>query len=238
MQSTGSFQVRSASERGYANHDWLESRFSFSFAEYYDPNHMGFESLRVINEDIVQAGTGFGTHPHRDMEIVTYILEGSLEHKDSMGNGSIIKPGDIQRMSAGTGITHSEYNPSSDEPVHLLQIWFLPGEKGITPGYEQKYFSDTEKRGRLKLLVSKNARQDSISINQDVDIYAALIDGNESIEHELQAGRKAWLQVARGSLMLNSIQLNPGDGAACEGSIIKLSKGKDAEVLLFDMVSG
>lgn len=235
MNSKTSFEIRRAGDRGHADHGWLQSNFSFSFAEYHDENHMGFENLRVINEDVVQPGTGFGTHPHRDMEIVTYILEGSLEHKDSMGNGSIIKPGDIQRMSAGTGITHSEFNPSDTEAVHLLQIWFLTAQKGITPSYEQKFFSAEDKQGKLKLIASQNAREDSITINQDVDIYASLLNGEETIEHILQPGRKAWLQVARGSLKLNGTDLGPGDGVALDEPNIKLSNGSHAEILLFDM---
>lgn len=235
MNSKTSFEIRRSNDRGHADHGWLQSNFSFSFAEYHDENHMGFENLRVINEDLVQPGTGFGTHPHRDMEIVTYILEGSLRHEDSMGNGSVIKPGDIQRMSAGTGITHSEFNPSDTEPVHLLQIWFLTAQKGITPSYEQKFFSTEDKQGKLKLIASQNAREDSITINQDVDIYAALLNGEESIEHTLQAGRKAWLQVARGSLKLNGTDLSPGDGVALDEPNIKLSNGSHAEILLFDM---
>ncbi len=235
MNSKTSVQIRRANERGHADHGWLQSNFSFSFAEYYDENHMGFETLRVINEDVVQPSKGFGTHPHRDMEIVTYILQGSLEHKDSMGNGSIIKPGDIQRMSAGTGITHSEFNPSDTEPVHLLQIWFLTAEKSITPSYEQKYFSDDEKRGKLKLIASQAAREDSITINQDVDIYAALLNEDETIEHKIPAGRKAWVQVARGSITVNNIDLEQGDGLALDDELLNFSNGNNAEILLFDM---
>ncbi len=237
MNPESLFTFRAAAERGYANHGWLESHFSFSFAEYYDPGYMRFENLRVINEDVVQPGTGFGTHPHRDMEIVTYILSGALEHKDSMGNGSIIKAGDIQRMSAGTGVTHSEFNPSSTEPVHLLQIWFYPEKKSITPSYQQKYFSPDSKRGKLKLLASRDAREDSITINQDVDIYAALIDGAEVVEHQLKANRKAWIQVAHGKLKVNGLELNQGDGLAVNDPILlKFSEGVEAEILVFDMV--
>jgi len=190
--------IRKSSARGHARFSWLNSAHSFSFGEYYDPAHMGFGRLRVINEDVVAPGGGFATHGHRDMEIISYVLDGALEHKDSMGNGSVIRPGDVQRMSAGTGVTHSEYNHSKEAPVRFLQIWFLPDRKGREPGYEQKHFPAADKRGRLKLVASNTGRDGSVSLNQDVDMYAALFDGDETARHELAAGRSAWVQVANG----------------------------------------
>src|ERR1700675_2039262 len=189
--------LRKAGERGHANHGWLDSYHSFSFADYYDPQHMGYSSLRVINEDYVQPGKGFGTHGHRDMEIITYILEGALEHKDSMGNGSIIRPGDVQRMSAGKGVRHSEFNPSRNELVHLLQIWIEPEVTGIAPGYEEKHFDAASKRGRLRLIASRDGREGSVTIHQDAAVYAALLDGEERAIHALASGRKAYVHVAR-----------------------------------------
>ena len=228
--------IRHAEERGLANFGWLNSRHTFSFGHYYDPQFMGFGSLRVINEDRVQPGRGFDTHGHRDMEIISYVLDGALEHKDSMGNGSIIRPGDVQRMSAGTGVRHSEFNASDSDPVHFLQIWVLPEKDGMAPGYEQKNFSEQEKRGRLRLVGSRDGRDGSVTIHQDVDLYATILGAGDRVSHELAEGRKAWVQLARGSAVLNDRQLAPGDGVAIEGpSAITLAGASDAEVLLFDM---
>jgi redox-sensitive bicupin YhaK (pirin superfamily) len=229
-------QVRKSQERGHVDHGWLNTYHSFSFDQYYDPRFMGFRSLRVINEDFVAPARGFPTHPHRDMEIITYILEGALAHRDSMGNGSVIKPGDVQRMSAGTGVRHSEANGSETESVHLLQIWIMPAEQGIAPGYEQKKFDDEEKRGRLRLVASRDAREGSVTIHQDADVYAALLDPAQSVTHELAAGRGAWLQVARGAVELNGQSLTQGDGAAIEDeSRLRIVGTEAAEVLLFDL---
>jgi redox-sensitive bicupin YhaK (pirin superfamily) len=203
--------VRKSNERGHANHGWLNSFHSFSFAEYHDPDHMGFGPLRVINEDTVKAGMGFGTHGHRDMEIISYVLEGALQHKDSMGNGSVIRPGDVQRMSAGTGVMHSEYNPSATEQAHFLQIWILPNVNGIKPSYEEKRFDAASKRGKLRLIASPDGREGSVQVHQDASIYAALIDGAEIATHTLAAGRLAYVHVARGSLTVNGQKLEAGD---------------------------
>ncbi len=228
--------IRHAEERGLANFGWLESRHTFSFGHYYDPRFMGFGPLRVINEDRVQPGRGFDTHGHSDMEIISYVLDGALEHKDSMGTGSVIRPGDVQRMSAGTGVRHSEFNASDSDPVHFLQIWVLPEEKGLTPGYEQKTFAPDQKRGRLRLVGSRDGREGSVTIHQDVDLYAALLEDGETLGHEFADGRKGWVQVARGSVLLNGNQLYPGDGVAMDGrSAITLAGSSGAEVLLFDM---
>jgi len=228
--------LRKAGERGHANHGWLDSWHSFSFAEYYDPQHMGFSDLRVINEDVVQPGRGFGTHGHRDMEIITYILDGALEHKDSMGNGSVIRPGDVQRMSAGRGVQHSEYNPSQSELVHLLQIWIEPNVRGIEPGYEETHFDAASKRGKLRLIASAEGRDGSVKIHQDAAVYAALIDGAERVSHKLARGRKAYVHVARGKLTVNGEQLSAGDALKAEGvPSITLEKGAQAEILLFDL---
>jgi len=228
-------QVRKAQERGHFNFGWLNTYHTFSFGEYYDPQFMGFRSLRVINEDWVQAGGGFPTHPHRDMEIVTYILEGALEHKDSMGNGSAIRPGEVQRMTAGTGITHSEYNASKSDPVHLLQIWLLPEQRGLTPSYEQKTYPAEEKRGRMRLIASRDGRDGSVTIHQDADVYAALLNGEE-IVFPLRPQRHAWVQVARGTVSVNGRELGPGDAAAVSAEEqVRLGPGQDAEVLLFDL---
>jgi len=228
--------LRKAGERGHANHGWLDSWHSFSFAEYYDPQHMGYSDLRVINEDVVQPGRGFGTHGHRDMEIITYILDGALEHKDSMGNGSVIRPGDVQRMSAGRGVQHSEYNPSQKELVHLLQIWIEPNVMGIEPGYEETHFDAVSKRGRLKLIASADGRDGSVKIHQDATVYAALVDGAERVTHKLAKGRKAYVHVARGKLTVNGEQLAAGDALKADGvASITLEKGAQAEVLLFDL---
>ena len=228
--------LRKADERGHANHGWLDSYHSFSFADYYDPQHMGYASLRVINEDYVQPGKGFGTHGHRDMEIITYILEGALEHKDSMGNGSVIRPGDVQRMSAGTGVQHSEFNPSQSELVHLLQIWIDPDVAGIQPSYEEKHFDAASKRGTLRLIASSDGRDGSVTIRQDASVYAALIDGTERVSHELASGRKAYVHVARGEVAVNGQLLAAGDALKASGeSTLVLDRGTEAEVLLFDL---
>lgn len=235
--------IRPAQERGVAKFGWLDSRHTFSFGGYSDPNHMGFADLRVINEDKVTPGKGFGTHGHQDMEIISYVLEGALEHKDSIGTGSIIRPGDVQRMSAGTGIRHSEFNASQTDPVHFLQIWILPEQKGIEPGYEQKTFSEAEKRGKLRLVGSREGRGGSITIHQDVDFYAASLQSGEKVSHTLAPGRVAWLQVARGSVQLNDQLLTAGDGVAIapkspQEALMTLKGSVDtAEVLLFDMVA-
>lgn len=231
--------IRPAQDRGTANFGWLDSRHTFSFGHYHDPNHMGFADLRVINEDKVTGGQGFPTHGHQDMEIVTYVLEGALEHKDSIGTGSVIRPGDVQRMSAGTGIRHSEYNASKTEPVHFLQIWILPEHKGIEPGYEQKNFAIAEKQGKLKLIGSHDGRDGSVTIHQDINLYAAVLSEGEELDYTLAPGRVAWLQVSRGSMQLNDQVLMAGDGAAiAQESLITLQgSAPDAEVLLFDMVA-
>ncbi|MEJ2534980.1 MAG: pirin family protein [Gammaproteobacteria bacterium] len=229
-------RIRRASDRGHANHGWLDSHHTFSFAEYYDPRHMGHGWLRVINDDTVAPGRGFGTHPHRDMEIISYVLDGALEHRDSMGTGSVIRPGDVQRMSAGTGVTHSEYNHSREEPVHFLQIWIMPDARGHAPGYEQKHFGAEEKRGRLRLVASREGRDGSVSLNQDADVYAGLFDGEETASFDARANRELWLHVARGSLSVNGERLGAGDGAAVEqAGTLGLADGDGAEVLLFDM---
>ena len=228
--------LRKANERGHANHGWLDSYFSFSFAEYHDPQHMGFSSLRVINEDVVQPGKGFGTHGHRDMEIITYILAGALEHKDSMGNGSVIRPGDVQRMSAGRGVQHSEFNPSPSELVHLLQIWIEPNVRGIEPEYEETHFDAASKRGRLRLIASSEGRDGSVTIHQDASVYAAMLDGAERASHALAPGRKAYVHVARGSVTVNGNALGAGDALKASGeSAIVIETGDDAEILLFDL---
>lgn len=230
--------IRHSDKRGYANHGWLEARHSFSFANYFDPSNMGFRSLRVINEDRVMPSKGFGTHPHRDMEIVTYPLAGVLEHRDSMGNGSQLRYGMVQRMSAGTGITHSEFNASEDEILHLLQIWLLPNADGIEPSWEEKHFSEDDKRGALKLIVSEDAREDSLKIHQDMSLYASILAEGESVEHTLENGRHAWIQLIRGSLGVDNETMEAGDGAAVS-SIDELTiqhRGdEEAEFLLFDL---
>jgi redox-sensitive bicupin YhaK (pirin superfamily) len=229
--------VRPAAERGIANFGWLDSRHSFSFGHYYDPKHMGFGPLRVINEDRVRAGAGFDTHGHRDMEIISYVLEGALEHKDSIGTGSVIRPGDVQRMSAGSGIRHSEYNHSASEPVHFLQIWLLPNEEGLTPSYEQKTFADGEKRGRLRLVASRDGREDSVRIHQDADLYAALLDTDDAVTHALSARRHAWIQVVRGAVDVNGKSLRAGDGAAVSElpTLTVTATADGSEFLLFNL---
>jgi quercetin 2,3-dioxygenase len=231
--------LRRAEERGKANFGWLDSRHSFSFGHYHDPRHMGFGPLRVINEDRVAPGGGFPTHPHSDMEIISYVLEGGLEHKDSLGTGSVIRPGDVQRMSAGSGIRHSEFNASEKEPVHFLQIWIIPEKRGIAPSYEQKSFSEQEKRGKLRLVGSRDGREGSVTIHQDVNLYAALLDEGDAVSHTIRAGRAGWVQVARGSVTVNGEALRAGDGLAVEepGALKIIGASKDADVLLFDMVA-
>ncbi|MEY3297527.1 MAG: hypothetical protein RLZZ597_787 [Cyanobacteriota bacterium] len=231
--------IRPSNERGAANFGWLDTRHSFSFSNYYDPQHMGFGSLRVINEDKISPSQGFGTHGHRDMEIVTYVLRGALEHKDSLGNGSIIRPGDVQRMSAGTGIMHSEFNASATDAVHLLQIWLLPATNGIEPGYEQIYIDPAERKGRLRLMGSQDGREGSVTIHQDVSLYSALLGDGDQVSHTLSAGRIAWLQVAQGSLELNGTPLTAGDGAAIQDlqDLALASTAPETEFLLFDMAA-
>lgn len=227
---------RPAAERGRADFGWLDSRHSFSFGEYYDPRYMGFRALRVINEDRVKPGYGFGTHPHRDMEIISYVLEGALAHRDSMGTGSVIRPGDVQRMSAGTGVLHSEMNPSEAEGVHFLQIWLLPDERGIEPSYEEKHFSAEEKQGRLRLLASRDARDGALAIHQDVDLYAGVFAAGQGTRFALRPGRHAWVQVARGGIELNGTTLDQGDGAAVsEEAALDFTASADSEVLVFDL---
>ena len=229
-------KIRPSDERGRAHFGWLDTRHTFSFGDYVDPRHVHFRSLRVINEDRVAPGRGFPTHPHDNMEIVTYVLSGSLEHKDSLGTGSIIRPGDAQRMSAGTGIQHSEYNPSRDEPVHLLQIWIMPSRRGLAPGYEQKSLSPEQRLDRLCLLASPDGRDGSLTIHQDVSLYSAVMSPGVDIRHEPAAGRFAWVQVARGALSLNGQRLQQGDGAAVsQEPHLVLSATEPAEILLFDL---
>jgi redox-sensitive bicupin YhaK (pirin superfamily) len=230
-------KLRKSAQRGVANFGWLDSRHTFSFGEYYDPAQMGFGPLRVINEDRVSPGQGFGTHGHKDMEIISYVLDGALEHKDSIGTGSVIRPGDVQVMSAGTGIRHSEYNHSKAEPVHFLQIWIVPAREGIAPRYEQKTFSRADKRGRLRLVGSSDGRDGSVVIHQDVELLAGVFDARERATHALRTPRKAWLQVARGAVSVNGLALEAGDGAAIEAeAALSLEATQDGtEVLLFDL---
>jgi redox-sensitive bicupin YhaK (pirin superfamily) len=230
-------QVRKAQDRGHANHGWLDTFHTFSFASYQDHNHMRFRSLRVMNEDIVAPGQGFGTHPHNDMEIVTYVLEGALEHKDSMGNGEVLRPGEFQRMSAGTGITHSEFNPSATEPVHLYQIWLFPERKGIKPSYEQKQFPEQDRHNQLQLVASRTAASGSLLIHQDARIYLSKLDSGRAITYDLPAGRYAWLQVLRGSVLLNGVALATSDGAAISAETrLTIQANSSAEIMLFDLV--
>ena len=228
--------VRQGSERGHADHGWLLSYHSFSFASYYDPQEMGWGPLRVINEDRVQPGMGFGTHGHKDMEIISYVLDGELEHKDSMGNGTIIRPGDVQRMSAGTGVQHSEFNPSSSKLVHFLQIWIEPEITGINPGYEQKFFSAEDKQGRLRLLASRDGREGSVTIHQDASLYASLLSPEDMVSYSLATGRIAYVQLVKGTVRLNSITLMTGDAAKIEFETdLVITADEDSELLLFDM---
>jgi redox-sensitive bicupin YhaK (pirin superfamily) len=227
--------LRRSGERGSADHGWLDARHSFSFADYFDREHMGFRQLRVLNEDRIRGGAGFPTHGHRDMEILTYLLAGELEHRDDMGNGSVIRPGEVQRMTAGRGVLHSERNPS-DEVTHLLQIWLLPAERGLEPGYEQRAFPADERRGRLQLVASSDARDGSLHIHTDADVWAAVLAPGDEVAHELAPGRHAWLQIARGSLELNGELLEAGDGAAVSDETRLVLTGRDeAELLLFDL---
>lgn len=231
-----SLYIRKSEERGHVQHGWLNTYHTFSFASYYDPNFIHFGPLRVINEDRIEGGMGFGTHPHDNMEIITYIIEGALEHKDSMGNGSVINKGDIQTMSAGTGITHSEFNPLPNTTTHLLQIWIIPDKKGYTPSYGQKNFSDEEKKGKLCLIVSNDGKDGSLSIHQKLNLYSSIIDGDDEITHEIEEGHVIWLQMVKGSLLLNGEKINQGDGIAvkAEEAIHLKAEGK-SEFLLFDM---
>jgi redox-sensitive bicupin YhaK (pirin superfamily) len=229
-------QIRRAEERGHANHGWLDTNHTFSFADYYDPRFMGFRSLRVINDDTVAAGRGFGTHGHRDMEIISYVLEGALEHRDTIGTGSVIRPGDVQRMSAGTGVRHSEFNGSQTERVHFLQIWIEPEKEGIAPGYEEKRFSDEEKRNQLRLIASRDGRGWSLTIHQDVSVYATVLETGHEVTHTIEEGRHAWVHVARGSALVNGLLLKAGDGAAVSRErSISLVGEQEAEILLFDL---
>ena len=228
--------IRKAAERGHFNFGWLDTYHTFSFDQYYDPSHMSFRSLRVINEDRVAPGRGFPTHSHRDMEIITYILDGELKHQDSMGNGSVIRPGDVQRMTAGTGVSHSEANPSREQPVHLLQIWIMPNTRGLTPGYEQKAFSEEERHGKLRLVASPDGSDGSVRINQDTRLYASILDKGQEVNHSLGQDRHAWLQVARGAVTVNGHRLDQGDGAAVSGeSTVNVSGIDKSEILLFDL---
>ncbi len=228
--------IRKSEERGHADHGWLDTHFTFSFADYYDPKHTHFRTLRVMNDDRVAGGGGFPTHPHRDMEIVTYVLDGALEHRDSLGNGSVIKPGDVQYMSAGTGVTHSEFNASKTDPVHLYQIWMFPEKQGLKPVYDQKNFSEADKRGNLRLVASPDGRDGSVKIRQENELYATVLGAGESVRHALKPERHAYVQVARGSVKLNGTQLDAGDGAAISAEkAVELTGVDNAEVLLFDL---
>ena len=227
--------IRKAADRGHADHGWLDTYHTFSFADYHDPEFMGFRALRVINEDRVEAGRGFGTHGHRDMEIISLVLEGSLAHRDSMGTGSVIKPGDVQRMSAGSGVLHSEMNASESEPVHFLQIWILPKARGLQPEYEQKNFAPADRQGRLRLVASPDGAEGSVTIHQDVRLYSALLDGGTSVSHDFGKDRHGWIQVARGEVEVNGETLKAGDGAAISDEARVTMTGNGAEVLLFDL---
>lgn len=228
--------IRKSKKRGHFDHGWLNTYHTFSFDQYYDPRYMGFRSLRVINEDFVAPGRGFPKHGHRDMEIITYILEGALRHEDSMGNGSVIRPGDVQRMTAGTGVRHSEQNASDSERVHLLQIWILPNAENLTPGYEQRAFSEEERRGRLRLIASEDSRDDSVRLNQDVGLFASILNAGQDVEHVMDPKRYGWIQVARGEISVNDDKAEQGDGIVVVGEAeLKITAHKDAEVLLFDL---
>ena len=228
--------IRQAKERGHFDHGWLNTYHTFSFDQYYDPRHMGFRNLRVINEDFVAGGRGFPTHGHRDMEIITYILEGALNHEDSMGNGSAIRPGDVQRMTAGTGVRHSEKNASDTERVHLLQIWILPNTVGLEPGYEQKAFTEDERRGQLRLIASEDGRDGSVHLNQDVSLFASILAAAQEVEYAMDERRHAWIQVARGSIVVNGENAEQGDGVMVAGeSQLTIRAQEPAEVLLFDL---
>lgn len=232
--------IRKSADRGAANFGWLNSKHSFSFGSYHDPEHMGFGSLRVINDDRVEPGQGFDTHPHKDMEIISYVVDGSLEHKDSMGNGSSIESGEVQRMTAGTGILHSEFNPSTDKAVHFLQIWILPERASLEPGYEQKKFAREDKLNQLCLVASREGREKSLKVHRDADIYASVAEPGSELTHTVAAGRQAWLQVVRGALSVNGYDVSAGDGAAitdngADGGGLRIVAGDESEFLLFDM---
>jgi redox-sensitive bicupin YhaK (pirin superfamily) len=228
--------LRRAGERGHSDHGWLDSRHTFSFADYYDPSHMGYGALRVINDDRVAPGKGFGTHAHRDMEIVSYVLEGAIEHKDSMGNGSVIVPGDVQRMTAGTGVRHSEFNPSATSPVHFLQIWILPERVGLEPSYEQKRFEPSDKQGRLRLIASGDGRDGSVIVHQDARLFAGIFGAGDAVSLDLAPGRHTWVHLATGEATLGSTTLRAGDGAAIEGEArLELVGRAPSEVLVFDL---
>ncbi|HEY3578993.1 MAG TPA: pirin family protein [Pyrinomonadaceae bacterium] len=228
--------IRRSNERGHFDHGWLNTYHTFSFDQYYDPRYMGFRNLRVINEDFVAAGRGFPKHGHRDMEIITYILEGALKHEDSMGNGSVIRPGDVQRMTAGTGVRHSEQNASDSERVHLLQIWILPNTVGLEPGYEQKAFTEDERRGQLRLIASEDGREGTVQVHQNVSLFASILPAGGEVEHAMDQQRYAWLQVARGAVDVNGERADQGDGAVAIGeSSLRIRAEEDAEVLLFDL---
>jgi redox-sensitive bicupin YhaK (pirin superfamily) len=230
------FQIRKSAERGHFDHGWLDTYHTFSFGDYYDPDHTSFRALRVMNEDRVQPGEGFGMHGHRDMEIVTYVLEGALEHRDSLGNGSVLRPGDFQRMSAGTGIRHSEFNPSKTEPVHLYQIWLLPERSGIEPSYEERRFPEAEQHNRFRLVASRGGRDGSLTIHQDADVSLATLDPRTELDHALRDGRYAWLQVLRGQVSVAGRDLSAGDGVAVSGEPeFHLRATAPAEVMLFDL---
>jgi quercetin 2,3-dioxygenase len=236
FEESDMLEVRKAQDRGHADHGWLKSAHSFSFADYFDEDHVEFGALRVINEDRVVPGAGFGTHPHRDMEIVSYVLEGQLAHRDSMGTGSIIRPGDVQRMSAGSGVFHSEHNPSAKEGVHFLQIWILPNQFGVQPSYEQKHFDASEKRGKLRLIVSGDGAEGSVTIHQNARLYAGLFDGEEGAALTVAPGRRIYVHLVRGELVANGTKLNGGDALKITGmNTLELNAGKDAEVLVFDL---
>ena len=232
-------RIRRADERGRTDFGWLDSRHSFSFGHYYDPAHMGFGPLRVINDDRVTPGAGFPTHPHGDMEIISYVLDGALAHKDSLGTGSVIRPGDVQRMTAGTGIRHSEFNASKTEPVHFLQIWIVPEAEGLAPSYEQKSYPAEDKRGTLRLVASRDGREGSVTVHRDVDLYATLLGEGDRTRHTFRPGRAGWLQVARGTATVNDVQLYPGDGVAIEAidDVAITGTSADTEVLLFDLAA-
>lgn len=233
---TPTFVVRRAHERGHADHGWLNTHHTFSFANYYDPAHMGFRSLRVINDDRVRGGAGFPTHPHRDMEIISYVLEGALEHRDSMGNGSVIRPGDVQRMTAGTGVLHSEYNHSKAQGLRFLQIWILPDRQGLTPGYEQRAFTPEDRHGRLRLVASPDAADGSVTVHQDLRLYSALLDPGQTVTHPFAPGRHGWLQVATGAVRVGDITLHEGDGLSITGAdSIEIAGEEAGEILLFDL---
>jgi redox-sensitive bicupin YhaK (pirin superfamily) len=229
-------QKRPASERGGGNHGWLDTRHTFSFNDYHDPQHMGFRVLRVINEDRVQPGQGFGTHGHRDMEIISYVLEGALEHKDSLGHGSVLRPGEFQRMTAGTGVQHSEFNPSETKPVHFYQIWLLPDRRGHRPSYEQKSFPEAERNGKLRLVASPDGRDGSLTIHQDAEVFLSSLDREQEVTHALRSGRYAWLQILRGAVQLNETSLSQGDGAAVwDDTSVTITGAGSAELMLFDL---